>query len=253
MIRSGLLDKAEGVEHGFFTREGGFSEGIYASLNCGFGSNDDAETVARNRRLVAELMNVEHDKLLTVHQYHSADVLVVKEPHDVRNPPKADAMVSDVPGLALGVLTADCVPVLFADAEAGIIGAAHAGWKGALAGVCEATLTAMEELGAQRSAIFASIGPSISKGSYEVGEDFRAQFSSVEADAFFSDAIKPSHFMFDLAGFIEQRLKQAEIGQVEILPHCTYAQSDKFFSYRRATHAQEADYGRQISAISLTD
>ena len=251
MIRSGLLDRAEGVEHGFFTREGGFSQGLYASLNCGFGSDDEAEIVTRNRKLVSELMNVEADKLLTVHQYHSAEVLVIEPPHDVTAPPKADAMVTKVPGLALGVLTADCVPVLFADAEAGIIGAAHAGWKGAVAGVCEATIDAMEKLGAKREAIMASIGPSISQSSYEVGPEFRAQFRAADAEAFFIAATRPEHFMFDLKGFVAQILKRAGVGQVDILPHCTYAQAEKFFSYRRTTHAQEADYGRQISAISL--
>ena len=251
MIRSGLLDRAEGVEHGFFTREGGFSQGLYASLNCGFGSDDEAEIVTRNRKLVSELMNVEADKLLTVHQYHSAEVLVIETTHDVTAPPKADAMVTKVPGLALGVLTADCVPVLFADAEAGIIGAAHAGWKGAVAGVCEATIDAMEKLGAKREAIMASIGPSISQSSYEVGPEFRAQFRAADAEAFFIAATRPEHFMFDLKGFVAQILKRAGVGQVDILPHCTYAQAEKFFSYRRTTHAQEADYGRQISAISL--
>jgi YfiH family protein len=149
------------------------------------------------------------------------------------------------------VLTADCVPVLFADAEAGIIGAAHAGWKGAVAGVCEATIDAMEKLGAKREAIMASIGPSISQRSYEVGPEFRAQFRAADAEAFFIAATTPEHFMFDLKGFVAQILKRAGVGQVDILPHCTYAQAEKFFSYRRTTHAQEADYGRQISAISL--
>lgn len=251
MIKSPLLDRSEGVAHGFFTREGGFSEGLYASLNCGFGSGDDKAVVARNRRLVSDLLNVERDRLMSVHQCHSPDVLVVREPHDVQNAPKADALVCDVPQIAIGVLTADCAPVLFADTKAGIVGAAHAGWQGALSGVCEATLDAMEALGAKRADIAASIGPCISQQAYEVGPEFRARFAGANDGQFFMPSTREGHFMFDLPGYISLRLHSAGAGHVENLRLCTYAEPARFFSYRRTTHLGEPVYGRQISAIAL--
>ncbi|MDP4822896.1 MAG: peptidoglycan editing factor PgeF [Aestuariivirgaceae bacterium] len=251
MIKSQRLENAEGVEHGFFTREGGFSEGLYASLNCGFGSGDDRGIVARNRLIVSDLLGVERAALMTVYQCHSADVLVVREPHDVLDAPKADAMVTDVPGMALGVLTADCAPVLFADAEAGVVGAAHAGWQGALSGVCEATVVAMEKLGASRANITASIGPSISQGAYEVGPEFRERFVGERDGLFFIPSKRAQHLMFDLTGYIAHRLAECGVHGVDALRVCTYSDPEQFFSYRRATHAREGAYGRQISAIAL--
>jgi YfiH family protein len=222
--------------HGFFTRQGGASKGIFASLNCGPGSGDAREDVMENRRRVGEALG---GKLLTLYQIHSANAVLVKEPWEVG--PEADAMATDVPGLGLGILTADCAPVLFADAQAGVIGAVHAGWKGALAGVTEAAIAAMESLGAKRARIAAAIGPCISQANYETGAEFRERF-----DARFFDG---RHF--DLEGYVAQRLAQAGIGNVERLGVCTYAREEEFFSYRRATHRGEKDYGRQVSAIVL--
>lgn len=253
MMKSQRLENMEGVEHGFFTREGGFSQGLYASLNCGFGSGDDRGIVARNRLIVSDLLGVERGRLMTVYQCHSADVLVVREPHDVLEAPKADAMVTDVPGLAIGVLTADCAPVLFADADAGVVGAAHAGWQGAVSGVCEATVSAMEKLGAARANITASIGPSISQGCYEVGPEFRERFTGERDGLFFIPSKRAQHFMFDLTGYIAHRLAECGVPHVDALRVCTYADPDRFFSYRRATHQREASYGRHISAIAFSD
>ena len=251
MIKSPLLDRSAGVAHGFFTREGGVSQGLYASLNCGFGSGDDKALVARNRARVSDALQVGHERLMTVHQCHSADVLILRELHDVLNAPKADALACAIPGVALGVLTADCAPVLFADAAAGVVGAAHAGWQGALSGVCEATLAAMESLGAQRANIVAAIGPAISQAAYEVGPEFHARFTGQGDASFFIRAARDGYFMFDLAGYIAARLHKAGTGHVENLRICTYADPQRFFSYRRTTHRAEPVYGRQISAIAL--
>ena len=253
MIKSQSLENVEGLEHAFFTREGGFSQGLYAALNCGFGSGDDRGVVARNRSIVSDLLGVEREALMTVHQCHSADVRVVREVHDVLDAPKADGMVTDVPGLAIGVLTADCAPVLFADMEAGVVGAAHAGWQGALAGVCEATIVAMEKLGAARANITAAIGPSISQGCYEVGPEFRERFVGDRDGLFFIPSKRAHHLMFDLTGYIAHRLALCGVQAVDNLRICTYADPTRFFSYRRATHAREAAYGRHISAIALSD
>jgi polyphenol oxidase len=253
MIKSQSLEKMEGLEHGFFTRQGGFSQGLYASLNCGFGSGDDRGIVARNRSIVSDLLGVERGRLMTVHQCHSADVRVVRELHDVLDAPKADAMVTDVPGLAIGVLTADCAPVLFADVKAGVVGAAHAGWQGAFSGVCEATIAAMEKLGASRANITAAIGPSISQGCYEVGPEFRERFDGERDGLFFIPSKRAQHFMFDLTGYIAHRLAHCGVPLVDALRVCTYADPGQFFSYRRATHEREAVYGRQISAIALSE
>ncbi len=252
MIKAEALRGMDGLEHGFFTREGGFSHGLYAALNCGFGSGDDKSVVARNRSIVSDVLGVERDRLMTVWQCHSADVIVVREPHDVLNAPKADGMVSDVPGLAIGVLTADCAPVLFADEDAGVIGAAHAGWQGAFAGVCEATIEAMEGLGASRTQITAVIGPCISQANYEVGPEFRARFDKPGDGRFFTASTRAHHFRFDLPDYVSARLGAAGVGVVENLSLCTYADAGRFFSYRRATHAGEPSYGRLISAISLS-
>lgn len=239
-----------GLRHGFFTRKGGASSGVFAGLNCGHGSSDQAEAVRMNRARVAEAMAAPTAAPIGLHQVHSADVVTVSAPLDA--PVRADAMVSATPGLVLTVLTADCQPVLFADAQAGVIGAAHAGWRGALDGVLEATVDAMVALGADRARITAVIGPCISQRAYEVGHDFMETFLVEDPDygRFFSGGPggKP---MFDLPAFGLHRLRQAGIGHAEWTRHCTYSDPDRFYSYRRTTHAGEADYGRLISAIGL--
>lgn len=239
------------IRHGFFTRRGGASSGIFKGLNCGAGSSDQAEAVRINRARVAEAMSVEPDHLISLHQVHSADVVHVTAPFSEK--PKADAMVTATPGIALGILTADCAPVLFADAEAGVIGAAHAGWKGAIGGVIDATITAMEGLGARRDAIAATIGPCISQRNYEVGQDFVERFVDDTPDyaRFFAGGRSADHAQFDLPGFVLSRLRTAGVQAPEWTGHCTYAEPDRFYSYRRTTHLKEADYGRLIASISL--
>ena len=250
-VRSPLLEKAQGVRHGYFTRIGGVSNGIYRGLNIGTGSSDDQTLVAENRRRVADWMGVAADHLLTAHQIHSPDVVIAREPFAGPRP-KADAIVTDRPGIAIGASTADCGPVLFADAKARIIGAAHAGWKGAFTGVLENTVAAMEGLGASRERIVAVLGPSIGPDNYEVGPEFVARF--VEADADNHHYFRPSgtagHSMFDLNQYTLDRLRNAGV-TAEGLGRCTYAEEDLFYSYRRTTHRKEADYGRQVSAIVL--
>lgn len=243
-----------GLRHAFFTREGGHSRGIYASLNCGFGSDDEKSLVRRNRAQVAERMEVAPERLLTVWQWHSADALPVTASWDPLHPPKADAMVTDRPGFALGILTADCTPVLFASADGSVIGAAHAGWKGAISGVLESTLQAMERLGARREGIHAAIGPTISQASYEVGPEFREKFVAADPSnvSFFLPSPKEAHFMFDLPGYVRSRLEEAGVASVSDVVTCTYADESRYFSYRRTTHRGEPDYGRQISAIAIT-
>lgn len=239
------------VRHGFFTRRGGASSGVFEGLNCGPGSSDQAEMVRINRARVAEAMEVDDDGLTTVHQTHSAHVVAVDGPlPDPR--PKADAMVTALPGVALGVLTADCQPVLFADARSGVVGAAHAGWKGARDGVLEATLDAMETLGADRADIIAVIGPTISQRAYEVGPEFLETFLDDDADSarFFING-KNDRYHFDLPGYGLHRLRQAGVGEATWTRHCTYSEPDRFFSYRRSVHRKEADYGRLISVIRL--
>ncbi|MFQ6756438.1 peptidoglycan editing factor PgeF [Cereibacter sphaeroides] len=236
--------------HGFFTRKGGASSGVFAGLNCGPGSSDLAEVVTINRARVAEAMGVAADRLVTVNQVHSPDVLTVTEPLAER--PRADALVTAVPGLAIAVLTADCQPVLMADAEAGVVAAAHAGWRGTKAGVLEATLAAMEDLGADRARVAAVIGPTISQPAYEVGPEFVEEFldEDPEAARFFAQG-PGDRALFDLPAFGLARLRAAGVGQAEWTRHCTYRDPERFFSYRRTTHAGEADYGRLISAIRL--
>ncbi|MBX3569952.1 MAG: peptidoglycan editing factor PgeF [Rhizobiaceae bacterium] len=250
-LRSSLLGSADGIRHGFFTRVGGESQGIYRGLNIGTGSNDDSARVAENRRRVAAWMGVEPTHLLSLHQVHSPDVVVATGP--LSSPrPRADALVTDRPGLALGTTTADCGPVLFSDADAGVIGAAHAGWKGAFTGVLENTVDAMEALGARRDRIVAVLGPSISMRNYEVGPEFVGRFVAADAanDRYFSGSARVGHAMFDLNAYTVDRLRAAGI-TAECLDRCTYAEEDLFFSYRRTTHRGEPDYGRQISAIVL--
>ena len=238
------------IRHGFFTRRGGASSGVFQGLNCGQGSSDQTEAVAVNRARVAEAMGVETDGLLTVHQVHSPDVVIVEAPLSER--PKADAMVTDRPGLALGILTADCQPVLFADPEAQVIGAAHAGWRGARDGVLEATIDAMESLGAERERIAAVIGPSISQPAYEVGPEFVAGFvdDAPETKRFFAPG-SGDRAHFDLPAYGLARLEAAGVGVAEWIRHCTYSDEDRFYSYRRSVHAGDADYGRLISVIRL--
>ncbi len=238
------------MRHGFFTRKGGVSSGVFEGLNCGVGSSDQSEAVSLNRARVAGAMDLTPAALMTVHQVHSADVITVEAPRLDR--PKADAMVTATPGIALGVLTADCQPVLFADVDAGVVGAAHAGWKGALDGVLEATVDAMVTLGATRESIRAVIGPSISQASYEVGPEFLDAFltNDPENQRFFA-AGDGDRYLFDLPGFGLSRLRGAGIAAAEWTRHCTYRDPERFYSYRRTTHAGEADYGRLISTIRL--
>jgi hypothetical protein len=254
MIVAKELASFGGVVHGFMTREGGYSRGLYASLNCGLGSGDDKETVRRNRAKAADQIGAARDRLITLYQHHSADVVIVDSPWADAERPKADAMVTSKQGLAIGVLTADCGPVLLCDPVGGIIGAAHAGWKGALHGILENTVTAMEKIGGNRDHIVAAIGPTISQRNYEVGPEFLRQFATVEADAekWFIPSAKPSHFRFDLPGYIGSRLGRAGVRTIVALPHCTYAEEERYFSYRRTTHRGESDYGRQLSVIMLT-
>jgi polyphenol oxidase len=237
--------------HGFFTRKGGASSGIFAGLNCGQGSSDQAEIVLINRERAAGAMGLSAGDLALVHQIHSAQALaVVAPPASPR--PQADAMVTATPGVGLAILTADCQPVLFADPVAQVIGAAHAGWKGTLAGVLEATLDAMEKLGADRERVHAVIGPSISQESYEVTDAFRDTVlgADPEAGPYFIEG-KPGHWQFDLPGYGLLRLTRAGVGEAVATGHCTYADATRFYSYRRTTHALEADYGRLISIIRL--
>ncbi len=238
------------ARHGFFTRKGGASSGIFAGLNCGTGSSDQAEAVAVNRARVAEAMGVGVEALVTVNQVHSADVVAVTGP--LADRPRADAMVTATPGLALAILTADCQPVLFADRKAGVIGAAHAGWRGVFDGVLEATLCAMEALGAKAADTVAIIGPCISQKSYEVGPEFLDIFRDDDPanTRFFANGTG-DRMLFDLPAFGLHRLRAAGIGHAEWTRHCTYNDSERFYSYRRTTHAREADYGRLISVIRL--
>jgi YfiH family protein len=239
------------VRHGFFTRRGGASSGVFHGLNCGLGSSDQSEIVRINRHRVADAMDVAPEDLATIYQVHSADALTLDSPPE-QGTVKADAMVTATPGLALGVLTADCQPVLFSDPEAGVIGAAHAGWKGALGGVLEATLERMEELGADRARIVAAIGPTISQQAYEVGPEFLETFLAEDSESarFFANGTG-DRYHFDLVGYSLNRLRTAGIADVEWIRRCTYSEPERFYSYRRSVHNKEADYGRLISVIRL--
>lgn len=244
-------DALKGVQHGFFTRKGGASSGVYAGLNCGGGSDDQRDAVELNRARVAAAMSVSPEALTNVHQIHSADVVRVTGPLPEPRP-KADAMVTATPGVALAILTADCGPVLFADREAGVIGAAHAGWQGALDGVLEATLDAMDELGASRETTTAVIGPTISQRAYEVGPEFVERFidDDPENARFFANG-EGDRAHFDLPGYGLHRLRRAGVGHAEWTRHCTYHDPERFYSYRRSVHTKQADYGRLISVIRL--
>ena len=242
---------AERVSHGFFTRAGGVSEGLYRGLNVGIGSSDNREAVEENRRRAAMALGAEPAIVVNPWQVHSPDVVAIDRPFE-GDRPKADAIVTSTPGLAIGVVTADCGPILFLDEKAGVIGAAHAGWKGALGGVLENTVIAMERLGAKRNDIRTVLGPSISQANYEVGPEFVETF--VNADSgngkWFAPSVKPVHSMFDLWGYTIDRLEKAGV-EASCVNICTYADEDRFFSYRRTTHRREPDYGRQLSAIML--
>ena len=244
-------DNLSPFRHGFFTRKGGASSGVFEGLNCGTGSSDQSEIVEINRRRVAEAMDAPIEQLVSIYQVHSPDVVTVDAPINGERP-KADAMVTNTPGLVLSILTADCQPVLFADHRARVVGAAHAGWRGALDGVLEKTIDAMEALGAKRSNITAVIGPSISQKAYEVGPEFYDEFLSVDMDnsRFFTGG-DGDRMMFDLPSYGLHRLRNAGVGDAEWIRHCTYSDPDRFYSYRRTTHAKEADYGRLISTIRI--
>ncbi|MEM9472365.1 MAG: peptidoglycan editing factor PgeF [Pseudomonadota bacterium] len=253
MIEASGLAAISAISHGFFTREGGVSEGIYGSLNTGYGSDDDAARVEENRRRIAARLGVGDDQLLTIHQWHSSDAVVADGPWNVRKPPEGDAVVTNRPGLAVAVNTADCTPVLFSSGDGRVVGAAHAGWKGAIGGVLASTVARMKELGATE--VHAAIGPTISQLNYEVGPEYRAKF--VERDAgserFFIASSTPGHFMFDLPGFVRARLYELELASIEDTGLCTYGDEQRFFSYRRTVHRGEQDYGRQLSAICIRE
>jgi hypothetical protein len=251
-LGSPLLSAIPGLRHAFFSREGGVSEGVYEGLNGGIGSNDDAAKVAENRRRMAAQMGVTPDRLLTLYQVHSPDVVVATTPWDGNARPKADALVTRTEGIAIGVTAADCGPILFVDPNARVIGAAHAGWKGGLTGVLESTIDAMEKLGADRGGIVAAIGPLIRQPSYEVGSEFVERF--LDADAgnamFFLPGERDGHSMFDLPGFIRMRLENAGVLMIDDVGIDTYS-DERFFSYRRSVHRREPDYGRHVHAIAL--
>ncbi|HEX4158701.1 MAG TPA: peptidoglycan editing factor PgeF [Rhizomicrobium sp.] len=248
------ISKLPGIGHGFFGRTGGTSSGIYASLNCGPGSGDSRGLVLENRRRALTALSDQECRLVTLYQIHSAESVTVRDPWEIANAPKADAMATDVPGIALGILTADCAPVLLADADARVIGAAHAGWRGALAGVIAQAVVCMEQLGAKRERIAAGIGPCISQAAYEVGDEFRTAVARHDTAnlRFFLPAARHGHWQFDLPGYVCARLHAAGVGNVTALAHCTYGEAQHFYSFRRATHCGESDYGRQLSAIMLT-
>jgi len=253
MLTLGPLNEIACIRHGFFSRNGGVSEGAYGSLNCGYGSGDAAEKVSENRARATAMLELGGGCLVTAYQCHSAEVAVVEEPWDRKDAPKVDGLVTRRPRLALGVLTADCAPVLMAEPGGRAIGATHAGWRGALGGVLEATIEAMVALGAEREAIVVGVGPTIGQRSYEVGLEFPAPFLAQSEDNgdFFYPARREGHFMFDLKGYIGRRLGRAGVGRVQILPCDTCAEEDRFFSYRRSRLRGESDYGRGLSAIYL--
>jgi len=252
MFVSSLLAAIPGLRHAFFTREGGVSDGLYDSLNGGLGSRDNPANVAENRRRMAERLGVEPAHFLNVHQIHSPDVIVATGPWETPVRPKADAIVTRAEGLAIGVTTADCGPILFVDPKARVIGAAHAGWKGALTGILESTIDAMEKLGAERNSVVAAIGPLIRQPSYEVGKEFVERFIDADAEntLFFLPGERDGHAMFDLPGFIRMRLESAGVVMIDDLGVDTYA-DERCYSYRRSVHRKEPDYGRLVHAIAL--
>lgn len=248
------LSEQAGVAHAFFTRRGGVSEGIYAGLNCGQGSRDDGAHVQENKRRAIAALGLGPGSLALVHQVHSPDVWTADAPRDRPAMEKADALVTRRPGLGLGILTADCAPVLFADGAAGVVGAAHAGWRGAMSGVLENTVARMEAQGAARANIHAALGPCIRQASYEVGQDMKDAFAARHADhdRYFAAGDRPGHYQFDLAGFIMARLADLGLASTHDVGLDTYGDADRFFSYRRATHQGEPDYGRELAVVALT-
>ena len=255
MLQAPSLSRLARIRHAFFTRGGGVSDGVYASLNGGIGSNDAPDKVAENRARMAATLGVTPDRFLTPYQIHSPDVVVADGSWTQETRPRADAVVTREPRLAIGVSTADCGPLLFADAEAGVVGAAHAGWRGAFTGVIEATLAAMEKLGASRDRVVVALGPTIRQPNYEVGPEFLERFRAADMDneRFFAPSPREGHAMFDLTGYIADRVNRAGVAQFEDLGHCTYADPAQFYSYRRMSQRGEADYGRHINAITLAD
>jgi YfiH family protein len=244
-----------GIRHAFFTRDGGVSSGIYTSLNGGIASKDEPAHVVENRARMARTLGVTPENLVTAYQIHSPDVVVAEKPWGAGARPKADAAVTRVVGLAIGVTTADCGPVLFADEKARVIGAAHAGWRGAFSGVIEATLDAMDRLGARRANIVTALGPMIRQPNYEVGGEFFRTFTTADGnnERFFKNGVRPDHYLFDLAAYIATRLTTAGVRAIEDCGLCTYAEPDRFYSYRRSQHRNEPDYGRHVNAIVLSD
>jgi YfiH family protein len=254
LVTLGPLNDLDGMRHAFFTRQGGVSTGLYSSLNCGLGSGDDADAVRRNRALAMDAIDMPVENLSTLYQVHGRGVVTLEAPlPDGGDRPKADAFVTRTPGVVLGILTADCVPVLFCDPEARVIGAAHAGWKGAIGGVLEATLDAMAALGADRARVHAGIGPCIAQRSYEVGPEFPAPFLAEDENnaRFFAPSRNEGRWMFDLRGYAGWRLRDAGLRQIHSLPNDTCGEADRFFSYRRSCLKGEPDYGRGLSAIVL--
>ncbi len=252
-LEAPLLAQESGIRHGFFGRKGGVSEGLFATLNCGFGADDEPERVAENRRRAMAGLGRPAEGLVTAYQFHSAEVVLVEQPWSRDAAPRADAMVTRAPQVTLGVLAADCVPILLADAEAKLVGAAHAGWKGALAGVVAAVVAAMIEQGAEAERLVAAIGPAIAQPSYEVGPEFPGPFlaQAHENRRYFKPSSRAGHWLFDIKGYVTARLVAAGIERVDCLPQDTYAEEEAYFSYRRACHSGEADYGRNLSAIGL--
>ncbi len=252
-LEAGNLLSLPNIRHGFFTRVGGRSNGIYQELNCGFGSKDIPSLVAQNRTQVAQHLSPQAKQLVTVYQVHSARAIRLEKPANPDNLPKADSIVTTTPGLPIGVLTADCTPVLFADAQNGVIAAAHAGWRGAVGGILEATVETMEQAGAKRSSIMAALGPCIHQENYEVGYEFQNKLLALDSSnsRYFSRPEESSKPHFNLPGYVFTRLKALNIANVHSRTQCTYENDSLFYSYRRSQHLKEADYGRQISAIVL--
>lgn len=253
MILCEGLGDAGGIRHAFFTRQGGVSDGCYASLNCGYGSGDRLEDVTQNRAIAVRMLGLTGDRLVTCRQIHSAVAIHVEDPHPHETPAAADGMATNRPGVVLGVLAADCAPLLMCDPAARVIGAAHAGWRGAFAGVAEATIAAMERLGAERSHLRVAIGPCIGPASYEVGPEFPLPFVACDPDAreCFDPAPRAGHYLFDLARYIELRLAASGVRLVERSSHDTAAEPDLFFSYRRARLRGEQAFGLGLSAIVI--